>query len=276
MSGYRFCRTDDVALLVDAYERCRGSHLAAEPALTVAAFKRAAKEIGLWASSCMLAIEGDEAVGVLLGAKNGTGNSVQRIAIREDHQRRGHGRHLLESLRNKVAILGPPRLVAEVPAAWDDVCRFFERSGFAAETRYADVVAENPALPRSGLAAAITIDDLVESGTLAGAPTVAWEQAPEVIRRRSQTLQALAIASDVRIEAHAVFRPDDADATEIVSLSFTRPEALSALIGDVCALRGGPVRVLRAGSAAVEALERLGFRHQADYVGYLAQLPSSV
>ena len=275
MSGYRFCRTDDVALLVETYERCRGSHLAAEPPLTVDAFKRAAREIGLWASSCMLAIEGDEEVGVVLGAKNSVGNIVHRIAIREDHRRRGHGRHLLESLRNKVSILGPPRLTAEVPAAWEDACRFFERSGFVADVRYADLVADELTAPSSGLAVPVTIDELADAGALSGTGPMSWEQSAEVLRRRSAHLEALAIASDVRIEAHAVLRRTGAG-MEVISLSFSGPEVLRALLGDLKALGGGPTRVLRAGPASAAAVERFGFRREAEYVGYLAQLASSV
>jgi GNAT superfamily N-acetyltransferase len=216
MSGYRFCRTDDVALLVDTYERCRGPELADDPPLTVKAFKKAAREIGLWASSCMLAIEGDEAVGVLLGAKNAAGNFVRRIAVRPDHQRRGHGRHMLESLRNKVAILGPPRLTAEVPAAWSDACRFFERAGFSEETRYTDLIVDHSSAAPSGLAEPLSTDDLAPPGS------TAWEHSVEVLRRRTQQLEALAIASDVQIEAQAVYQREPSDRTDVVSLSFTR------------------------------------------------------
>jgi GNAT superfamily N-acetyltransferase len=266
MSGYRFCRTDDVALIVDTYERCRGPELAGDPALTVDAFKKAAREIGLWASSCMLAVDGDEPVGVLLGAKNTSGNFLYRIAIRSDHQRRGHGRHLIESLRNKVAILGPPRLTAEVPAAWSDTCRFFERSGFEEEARFTDLIADHSTAVPSGLAEELSIDDVAAPGFSA------WEHSAEVLRKRSRELAAMAIASDVRIEAQAVYRREPSDRTEIVSLSFTRPELLAALVGDLFARRPGPMRVLRAVPTAVEALDRLGFRRESNFVGYLARL----
>src|SRR6185312_14911702 len=89
MSGYRFCRTDDIPLLVDAYNACAGADSLA-PALSVADFKRAVREIGLWASSSMLAFEGETPIAVLLGAKTEEANFVHRIVVREDRRRRGH------------------------------------------------------------------------------------------------------------------------------------------------------------------------------------------
>jgi hypothetical protein len=40
VSAYRFCRTDDIALLVDALNRCWSPHFPDDPAMTAAAFKR--------------------------------------------------------------------------------------------------------------------------------------------------------------------------------------------------------------------------------------------
>ena len=64
----------------------------------------------------MVAFEGREPVGVLLGAKRRDATLVHALRVHPEHRRRGHARHLLTSLGQKLAILGPPRLVAEVPA----------------------------------------------------------------------------------------------------------------------------------------------------------------
>ena len=47
---------------------------------------------------------------------------------------RKHGRHLLESLGSKLAVLGPPRMVAEVPAALGDARAFFAALGWHEES----------------------------------------------------------------------------------------------------------------------------------------------
>src|SRR6476620_7157806 len=115
MSSYRFCRTDDIGLLVEALNRCWAPYFPAEPAMTPAAFKRSIRDVQVWCSSCMVAFAGSDPIAVLIGAKRASATLVHTIAVHPDHQRQGHGRHLLTSLSSKLAILGPPRIVAEVP-----------------------------------------------------------------------------------------------------------------------------------------------------------------
>ena len=132
VSSYRFCRSDDIALLVDALNRCWAPHFPDEPPMTPAAFKRSIRDLQVWCSSCMVAFSGSDPIGVLIGAKRPSGTLIHRIAVHPDHRRQGHGRHLLDSLGSKLAILGPPRIVAEVPetlasapncSAQADMCR---------------------------------------------------------------------------------------------------------------------------------------------------------
>ena len=56
MASYRFCRSDDIPLLVEAHNRCCAVHVDGRPPLTVETFRRAIHEINLWSSSCSLAI----------------------------------------------------------------------------------------------------------------------------------------------------------------------------------------------------------------------------
>ncbi|HSD11426.1 MAG TPA: GNAT family N-acetyltransferase, partial [Candidatus Binatia bacterium] len=224
MSGYRFCRTDDIPLLVEAYNACWLPHFPGESPLTLDELKRAVRELDLWASSSMLALEGDRPVGCLLGAKRSEANLVYRIAILPEHERRGHGRHLLTSLAQKVAILGPPRLLAEVPAEWGGARCFFEQCGFRIEARYADFVLpdafeqdEREAPPAAVTPA--TFDELLEGGALQGSAPRSWERSLATLGSRKRDLVGMAIASDERIEAHLLHRVDDVTgAVEIVAL----------------------------------------------------------
>ena len=112
MAAYRFCRSDDIGLLTDALNRCWLPYFPDEPAMTPATFKQSIRNRQVWCSSCMVAFAGADPIGVLIGAKRASGTLIHKIAVHPDHRRQEHGRHLLTSLGSKLAILGPPRIVA--------------------------------------------------------------------------------------------------------------------------------------------------------------------
>src|SRR5215207_6609345 len=89
MSSYRFCRTDDIGLLVDALNRCWSPYFPDEPAMTPAAFKRSIRDLQVWCSSCMVAFSGSDPIGVLIGAKRPSGTLIHKIAVHPDHVRQG-------------------------------------------------------------------------------------------------------------------------------------------------------------------------------------------
>ncbi len=148
MTAYRFCRSDDIGLLVDALNRSWPPYFPDEPLMTPAAFKRSIRDLQVWCSSCMVAFAGSDPIGVLIGAKRPSGTLVHRIAVHPDHQRQGHGHHLLTSLSSKLAILGPPRIVAEVPETLAPACGLFSASGYVQEARLTDYVL-TPRPPRA-------------------------------------------------------------------------------------------------------------------------------
>jgi GNAT superfamily N-acetyltransferase len=221
MSAYRFCRTDDIGLLVDALNRCWGPYFPGEPATTPAAFKRSIRDLQVWCSSCMVAFSGPDPIGVLIGAKRPSGTLVHRIAVHPDHRRQGHGRHLLDSLGSKLAILGPPRIVAEVPEALTPARELFRASGYADEACLTDYewVSEEPgarapagagARPEGapatsqqlGYVIPATVDDLVANGLIGqDNPPTCWERSIETLTARKDDIAGLAIATDERIEA---------------------------------------------------------------------------
>lgn len=230
MSSYRFCRTDDIGLLVDALNRCWLPYFPDEPAMTAAAFKRSIRDLQVWCSSCMVAFSGADPIGVLIGAKRPSGTLIHRIAVHPDHRRQGHGRHLLTSLSSKLAILGPPRLFAEVPATLAPACELFKASGYLEEARLTDYVLgdvgpnfssatllgeENE---RSQFVIPVTVDDLAANGLLEDADQqLCWERSVETLTARKNDISGLAVASDERIEAYVLYRGRASD-LEIVSL----------------------------------------------------------
>jgi len=216
MSAYRFCRTDDIGLLVDALNRCWAPYFPDEPPVTPAAFKRSIRDLQVWCSSCMVAFAGSDPIGVLIGAKRPSGTLIHKIAVHPDHLRQGHGRHLLTSLSSKLAILGPPRIIAEVPESVGAGSALFSAAGYVQEALLMDYVLEGPALSERGNAARVegfvipvTVDDLAANGLLGeDHPEVCWERSVETLTARKDDIAGLAVASDERIEAYLLYVKD--------------------------------------------------------------------
>jgi GNAT superfamily N-acetyltransferase len=217
VSAYRFCRTDDIALLVDALNRCWLPSFPDEGPMTPAAFKRSIRDLQVWCSSCMVAFAGSDPIGVLIGAKRPSGTLVHRIAVHPDHRRQGHGRHLLASLGSKLAILGPPRIIAEVPETLVPACGLFSAGGYVQETLLTDYVSrreDNGARDVAGMSGdhegrfviPVTVDDLAANGLLGEAcPQICWKRSVETLTARKDDIAGLAVVSDERIEAFLLY-----------------------------------------------------------------------
>jgi hypothetical protein len=280
MTAYRFCRSDDIGLLVDALNRSWPSYFPDEPLMTPAAFKRSIRDLQVWCSSCMVAFAGSDPIGVLIGAKRPSGTLVHRIAVHPDHGRQGHGQHLLTSLSSKLAILGPPRIVAEVPEILAPACGLFSTSGYVQEAVLTDYVLERPALSERGDAARIegfvipvTVDDLAANGLLEEAhPQVCWERSVETLTARKDDIAGLAVASDERIEAYLLYvKP-----TEILSLRSFVDDGGARLTQLLSRLGPGTFRFPKVHPAEIskEFLETLGFRPAGGHLLYAARARS--
>jgi len=271
LPSYRFCRTDDIGLLVDALNRCWSPYVPGEPPMTPAAFKRSIRDLQIWCSSCMVALAGTDPIGVLIGAKRPAATLVHRIAVHPDHRRQGHGRHLLASLGSKLAILGPPRIVAEVPETLAAAGGLFAASKYVQEALLTDYLMEGDenagAAKPTGLDGAfvipVTVEDLAANGLLADAqPRACWERSSETLAARKDDVAGLAVASGDRIEAHILYirTGDGADIMSLRSViddGGARLRHLLARLGGLGRLRFPKVHPAE---ASHELLEALGFR----------------
>jgi len=266
MAAYRFCRTDDIGLLVDALNRCWAPYVPGEPPMTPAAFKRSIRDLQVWCSSCMVAFSGSDPIGVLIGAKRPSGTLIHRIAVHPDHCRQGHGRHLLTSLASKLAILGPPRMIAEVPDTRAAAAALFIASGYVEDARLTDYLLQGEPTGAAGIdgrfVIPVTVDDLAANGLLdtAHLPTC-WERSIETLTARKDELAGLAVASEERIEAYILYTADQ----EIVSLrSFVEDGGarLQQLLSRLATQGPGALRFpkVHPGEISPEWLDRLGFR----------------
>jgi ribosomal protein S18 acetylase RimI-like enzyme len=289
MSAYRFCRTDDIGLLVDALNRCRPPDGLDEPQ-TPATFKRAIRDLQVWCSSCMVAFESSDPIGVLIGAKRPTCTLIHSISIHPEHRRQGHGRHLLASLSSKLAILGPPRLIAEVPEDLVAACRLFRASGYVQEARLTDYVLDatrhaaawwddQPGQPAAGTRAGaflvpVTVDDLTANDLLAQ-PQRCWERSTETLTARKAEITGLAAASDEGIEAFVLYTARAAHEAEIVALRSVIDDGGARLRELLSRLRGRGIerfsfRRVHPCELSPEGLQTLGFTSAGTHLRFTA------
>ena len=282
MSGYRFCRTDDIGLLVDALNRCWSPYFPDEPPVTPATFKRSIRDLQVWCSSCMVAFSGSDPIGVLIGAKRPSGTLVHKIAVHPDHRRQGHGRHLLTSLGSKLAILGPPRMIAEVPETFVATCGLFSASGYVQEALLTDYVLQREENDRGEVARfviPVTVDDLAANGLTGELPHACWERSVETLTARKDDIAGLAVASDERIEAYLLYAERGAVGTEILSLrSFIEDGGarLTQLLSQLRAQGMGTFRFPKVHPAEIskEWAETLGFSPAGRQLLYAARARS--
>jgi hypothetical protein len=293
VSSYRFCRTDDVSLLVDAINRCWSPYFPDQPPVTQASFKRSIRDLQVWCSSCMVAFSGPDPIGVLIGAKRPAATLVHKIAVHPDHCRQGHGRHLLASLGSKLAILGPPRIVAAVPETLVPARELFGASGYVQESILTDYVLDQAALSggasrmasherapfnsASRMVIPVSVDDLAANdllGESGGSPgDVCWERSVETLRARKDEIAGIAVASDEQIEAFLLHVERGVDGTEILSLRCFVEDGGARLTQLLSQLQARGVRTFwlpKVHPAEVSLLETIGFRPAGGHILYAA------
>ena len=229
----------------------------------------------------MVAFAGGDPIGVLIGAKRPSGTLIHKIAVHPDHRRQGHGRHLLTSLSSKLAILGPPRMMAEVPETLSPACALFGATGYVEEARLIDYVLSREDTDERKEASddgryliPVTVDDLVANGLLGEAdPQVCWERSVETLTARKDDIAGLAVASDERIEAYLLYvKP-----AEIVALrSFVEDDG--ARLGQLLSRLGvGTFRFPKVHPAEISTacLATLGFRAAGGHVLYAGRARSN-
>lgn len=285
MPSYRFCRPDDLPFLVRAINECWVARFPGTPSMTVERFRREMKELDLWPSSCMIALTDTDPIAVLTGTKRPYETLVSRLAVRPGHEGQGHGSHLLTSLGQKLAVLGPPRLVAEVPAALPRAVELFEREGWRREVPFTDwrreAEADDVEPVPAGLVAEVTVDDLASAGALTVSEGAAWARTRESLLGRKGRLRGFAIAGPERIEAWLLVLPAEAEdgdrPAEVLGLGAADAERGPLLLGALLrhAIRrvGGPLRLVKLSEDELptEPLTTLGFRPEAQYHRYATE-----
>jgi hypothetical protein len=119
-----------------------------------------------------------------------------------------------------------------------------------------------------------SLDDLLRYEALDPSVSRSWERALETLQNRKDQIRGLAIASDTRVEACALFR-DLPDRREIVGLCGTSV-LLEIVVRVACQAGSLAVTIPRVSSEEIpwDRLESMGFRRGRTYTRHVA-IPDS-
>jgi GNAT superfamily N-acetyltransferase len=135
MPLYRFCRPEDIPMIVQALNACYDVHCPQHPAMTAAQFREEMGLISLWPSNTMVVLEDRDPIAVIVGTKRPYGCWIAKLGVRSDHQRQGIGRYIVEALTRKLSIIGPRVISVDVPVG-HEAAAFFRRLGFEMWAQY--------------------------------------------------------------------------------------------------------------------------------------------
>jgi ribosomal protein S18 acetylase RimI-like enzyme len=133
---YRFCRPEDLPLIVRAINACYDVHFPQAPPMTEAQFRAEMGLISLWPSNTMVVLEDDQPVAVVVGTKRPYGCWIAKLGVRTEYQRQGIGRYIVEALLRKLAIIGPRTVSVDVPIDNAGALAFFRALGFETWAEY--------------------------------------------------------------------------------------------------------------------------------------------
>ena len=136
MPSYRFCRPDDLTLIVRAINECYRMHYPDEPAMTEERFKAQMTLFDVRPGNCMVALERQQPVGVVVSTKRDYGAWIQVVGCQPAFQRRGIATQLVEALIRKIAIQRAPVVTVDVPADNAPAVQFFAALDFTVRGRY--------------------------------------------------------------------------------------------------------------------------------------------
>lgn len=136
MPSYRFCRPDDLRLIVLAINECYRMHYPDMPEMTEDTLKEHMTLFDVRPGNCMVALERNAPVGVVVSTKRAYGAWIQAIGCKTTVQRQGVVSQLLEALIRKIAIQKTPDIAVDVPEDNVAARRFFVSNGFEERGRY--------------------------------------------------------------------------------------------------------------------------------------------
>ena len=136
MPSYRFCRPDDLELIVRAINQCCRIHETDAPEMTEELLKAHMTLFAVRPGNCMVALERQQPVAAVISTRREAGAWIQTLGCQPAFQRRGVASQLVEALVRKIAIQRTEDITVDVPEDNDAALQFFQAVGFEERGRF--------------------------------------------------------------------------------------------------------------------------------------------
>ena len=207
MPSYRFCRPDDLRLIVRAINQCCRIHEPDTPEMTEERLKTHMTLFAVRPGNCMVALERDQPVAAVISTRREGEAWIQTLGCQPAFQRRGIASQLVEALVRKIAIQRTEDIAVDVPEDNEAALQFFQSVGF--EERGGLVTLEGqPAGPAgpSGEAIEAPAADLLRDYEEFHAFSPCWERSADSLTGYGELLQGYAYRDNGTTQGYLLYR----------------------------------------------------------------------
>ena len=268
MPSYRFCRPDDLTLIIRAINTCYLMHYPDKPPMTEERLKEHMTLFAVRPGNCMVALERQQPVGVVVSTKRDHGVWIQALGCQPAFQRRGIASQLVEALLRKIAIQRAPLVTVDVPTNNTPALQFFEAVDFTVRGRYVSYqgfLTEMTDIP--GSIKAVSPPELLAYYAPFHTATACWERNAESLAGYGALPQGYAYYIQDAVQGYLIHWD-----TTILDLAIA-PQAdteqvSTALLGRMRAAGCAHATLAKVpeGDPMGSVLARLGFTPTADYL----------
>jgi ribosomal protein S18 acetylase RimI-like enzyme len=268
MPSYRFCRPDDLTMIVRAINDCYRMHYPDEPAMTAERFKEHMTLFDVRPGNCMVALERQQPVGVVVSTKRDYGVWIQALGCQPAFQRRGIATQLVEALIRKIGIQRAPLVTVDVPTTNTPALRFFEAVDFTARGRYVSyqgLLMERTGIP--GSMEAVPAPDLLAYYAPFHTAPACWERNADSLAGYGALPQGYAYYAQGTVQGYLIHR-DCMILDLAVAPQADAEQATGALLGRMHAAGCTHATLTKVpeGEPLGPVLARQGFTPTADYL----------
>lgn len=207
MPSYRFCRPDDLELIVRAINQCCRIHETGAPEMTEELLKTHMTLFAVRPGNCMVALERHQPVAAVISTRREGEAWIQTLGCQPAFQRRGIASQLVEALVRKIAIQRTEDIAVDVPEDNEAALQFFQSAGF--EERGRLVTLEGLPVGRDGPSPAAVpapAADLLQDYDAFHAIPTGWERSADSLAGYGELLQGCAYRDNGATQGYLLYR----------------------------------------------------------------------